>query len=72
MSYIEDSLNYFFSLPKEERLRIIVAISKILCEHVHKSGSFRCLIYDKLRFDPEDYGTLRSAGLFEILNKLIE
>lgn len=72
MSYIEESLDYFFSLPKEERLKIVVAISKILCEHIHKSGSFRYLIYDKLKFDLEDYGILHSAGLFEIHNKLIE
>jgi|GEM_PF-5388025 len=72
MSYIDDSLNYFFSLPKEERLKIVVAISKILHEHMNGLASFSYLIHNKLGFDLKDYGILYSAGLFEIHNKLIE
>ena len=67
---IDDCINEFFDMPYEERLKVVVALSKILYEHMHSISTFSALIHNKLHFKEEDYPVLYASGLFEVHNKL--
>ena len=51
-----------------ERLRIAVDVFEAIREHMREGGTYRHLIYGRLGFGMDAYGTLQAAGALDVSN----
>lgn len=55
--------------PYETKLAVTAWVMKHIVAHAEEGGSFRCLIYQRLGFEPDAYGPLYLAGGMTITNE---
>lgn len=57
---------------KRPRLDDVAWVFKHLSDNLHKGGTYRSLIYERMGYGPEAYGPLYKAGGIRICNALLE
>jgi hypothetical protein len=59
---------FWEGLSEEDREYAVMALTKILHEHLMEGGSYRTLIYQRMGFSTKMYGILQLAGLLDLHN----
>lgn len=68
MSEPLDAKEMWDALTYDQRLAATAEVFEAICEHAKSSGSFRYLIYNRLKFNHDAYSCLYAAGGMAISN----